>query len=77
VFPKPRLTITPKAGYGFRARVPRDVVAAKLANEVRAIAYINVKDTVTGTRPTWLAGSKLAAESGTRRDSDRRFCRCC
>jgi hypothetical protein len=47
VFPKPRLTITPKADYRFRARVPRDVVVAQLADEVRSIAYINFKDSVS------------------------------
>jgi hypothetical protein len=31
----------------FRARVPRDVVAAKLADEARSIAYINFKDSVS------------------------------
>jgi hypothetical protein len=57
VFPKPRLTITPKADYRFRGRVPRDVVAAKLADEARSIAYINFKDSVSDdeTHQTYLA----------------------
>ena len=47
VFPGARVEETPKRDYRFRARVPRELAAATLAEAVRAIAYPNFKNSVT------------------------------
>jgi hypothetical protein len=46
VFPKAKVTDTPSRDYRFRALIPRELVAATMADEVRRIAYPNFKGSV-------------------------------
>jgi hypothetical protein len=47
VFPGVKVVITPEADYRYRARVPRTLVADKIATEIAGIDYANFKDSVT------------------------------
>jgi hypothetical protein len=47
VFPRVKVVITPEADYRCRARVPRALVAEKIASQIAAIDYTNFKDSVT------------------------------
>ena len=47
VFPGVKVVITPEADYRYRARVPRSIVAEKIASQIAGIDYTNFKDSVT------------------------------
>jgi hypothetical protein len=47
VFPEVKVVITPEADYRYRARVPRTLVAEKIASQIAEIDYTNFKDSVT------------------------------
>jgi hypothetical protein len=47
IFPRAKVVITPEADYRYRARVPRTLVAEKIAAQIAGIDYTNFKDSVT------------------------------
>jgi hypothetical protein len=47
IFPRAKVVITPEADYRYRARVPRTLVAEKIASQVVGINYTNFKASVT------------------------------
>jgi hypothetical protein len=47
VFPRVKVVVTPEADYRYRARVPRTLVAEKIASQIAAIDYANFKKSVT------------------------------
>jgi hypothetical protein len=59
IFPRAKVAITPEADYRYRARVPRTLVAEKIASQIAGIDYTNFTASVTdesrqmGYRPVW------------------------
>jgi hypothetical protein len=47
VFPVVKVVVTPEADYRYRARVPRTLVAEKIASQIAGIDYTNFKKSVT------------------------------
>jgi hypothetical protein len=47
VFPTVKVVVTPEADYRYRARVPRTLVAEKIASQIAGIDYTNFKKSVT------------------------------
>jgi hypothetical protein len=47
IFPRAKVVITPEADYRYRARVPRTLVAEKIASQIAGIDYTNFKASVT------------------------------
>jgi hypothetical protein len=47
LFPLATVTVTQAADYRFRASLPRDLVAAAIANAVEGVTYDNFKDSVS------------------------------
>ena len=47
IFPRAKVVITPEADYRYRARVPRSIVAEKIASQIAGIVDTNFKASVT------------------------------